>query len=70
MELAERTEALMNWLFGFDLKRAKEIAIEMADEMNGMWPGSDWDHMDGTTFTDHAKQAYGIVRMKNPWLFL
>lgn len=70
MELAERTEALMNWLFSFDLKRAKEIAIEVADEMNDMWPNADWDHIDGTMFSDRANKAYRIVRIKNPKLFL
>lgn len=70
MELAERTKALLDYLFGFDLKRCNEVAVEVAEEMNVMRPGVDWDHMDGTEFTDIASKALGTVRARDPWLFL
>ena len=70
MELNKRVHALMDWLFGFDLERTNEVAIEVAEEMNIMRPGVDWDHMDGTEFTDIASKALDKVRDKNPWLFL
>lgn len=60
----------MNYLFGFDLKRCNEVAIEVAEEMNVMRPGIDWDHMDGNEFFDLAHKALHIVEVKNPQLFL
>lgn len=71
MELSIRVQAYMNWLFGFDLKRVKEITIEVTEEMKLMRPGdTDWDHMDGNEFTDIASRALRTVRGENPWLFL
>lgn len=69
MELNIRVKALMDWLFGFDLKRANEVAVEVAEEMNVMRPGIDWDHMDGREFTSLASKALNKVRDRNPWLF-
>lgn len=70
MELNERVKALMDWLFGFDLKRANEVTVEVAEEMNVMRPGTDWDHMDGREFTSLASEALDRVRDKCPGLFL
>ena len=70
MELNIRVHALMDWLFGFDLKRANEVAIEVAEEMNTMRPGIDWDHMDGREFVPLAHEALNRVRNKCPDLFL
>ena len=69
MELAERTKALMDYLFGFDLKRCNEVAIEVAEEMNIMKPGVDWDHMDGREFISLASDALDTVRDRCPDLF-
>ena len=70
MELNIRVHALMDWLFGFDLKRCEEVTVEVAEEMNVMRPDADWDHMDGIEFTDLAHEALNRVRNKSPWLFL
>ncbi len=70
MELNIRTKALLDYLFGFDLKRCNEVAIEVAEEMNIMKPGVDWDHMDGSKFFSLASEALDKVRDRDPWLFL
>lgn len=69
MELNIRVKALMDWLFGFDLKRVNEVAVEVAEEINVMRPGTDWDHMDGIEFTDLAHEALNRVRDRCPELF-
>ena len=69
MELNIRTKALLDYLFGFDLKRCNEVAVEVAEEMNIMKPGVDWDHMDGREFTSLASEALGKVRDRCPGLF-
>lgn len=70
MELAERTKALMDYLFGFDLKRCNEVAVEVAEEMNSMAPGVNWDRVDGSAFFSIASEALKKVQDRNPWLFL
>lgn len=69
MELNIRVHALMDWLFGFDLKRIDEVTVEVAEEMDVMVPDADWDHMDGIEFTDLAHRALNRVRNKCPGLF-
>lgn len=69
MELHIRTKALMDWLYGFDLKRSNEVAIEVAEEMNIMRPNTDWDHMDGNEFTNLTHKALDKVKNKSPELF-
>ena len=69
MELNIRTKALLDYLFGFDLKRCNEVAIEVAEEMNVMRPGVDWDHMDGREFSSLASKALDKVRDRCPGLF-
>lgn len=72
MELKERVQALMDWLFGFglDQKRCDMAAVEIADEMNAMNPGIDWDHVDGLEFTDMVSKAVRRVRDRDRWLFM
>ena len=69
MELAERTKALFDYLFSFDLKNVNEVAVEVAEEMNVMRPGVDWDHMDGREFTSLASEALDKVRERYRGLF-
>lgn len=70
MELNERIHMLMDWLFGFDLKRTNEVAIEVAEEMKVMNPCIDWDCIDSTEFTDIALKALDEVMVRSPGLFL
>lgn len=70
MELHIRTKALMDWLFGFDLKRSNEVAIEVAEEMNTMNPGTDWDHIGGDEFVSLASKALNKIMTKDPELFI
>lgn len=70
MELNIRVKALMDWFFGFDLKRASEVAVRVAEEMDAMIPGADWDHMDGTIFVDHARTALHKIMEEDPYLFI
>ena len=69
MELNIRVHALIDWLFGFDLKRIDEVTVEVAEEMDVMVPGADWDHMDGIEFIDLAHRALNRVRNTCPDLF-